>query len=464
METLPRAKATPLPANIDALGTRCSDEPHSVADPPPSPKPKPKRGIPKDAFPDGFQYGGSAVPTTISNIEVMLQREGVRARYNVIKKKLEIDIPGHSGTADNRDNATMAAITSLASHNGFAVSLVPQFVEAIGDQHAYNPVADWIESKPWDGADRLPAFYGTVETAPDYPVAMKELLLRKWALSAVAAAKMPSGFRNRGVLTLQGPQGAGKTSWTMALVSDPALREKCVKVDHHLDTSNKDSIIGAVSHWIVELGELDSSFKKDVARLKGFLTATSDKVRRPYARVDSEYQRRTVFIATVNERNFLVDTTGNSRWWTIEVTKLDFNHVIDMQQLFAQLSVDLDKGAQWWLTPDEEAQLDLINAPHQSVSVVEELILSHIDDARKARADNPALTATELLQLVGIERPTNGQAKEGATILRRELGPSKRIRGRDVWRFPGTVADDGQRKRLVPSADTADAKMSKWRQ
>lgn len=41
-----------------------------------------------------------------------------------------------------------------------------------------------------------------------------------------------------------------------------------------LDPGNKDSILGAIVHWLVEICELDSSFKKDVARLKGFLPVT----------------------------------------------------------------------------------------------------------------------------------------------------------------------------------------------
>lgn len=416
---------------------------------------KSRRAIAKNDFPDGFQYGGVPVPTTIENIEFMLQKMGITVRYNVIKKKLEIDIPGHRGTADDRDNATMTAIISAASLNGFAVSLVPQFVEALGDKHAYNPVADWIKSKAWDGQDRLATFFDTVQTNADYPSKMKETLLRKWLLSAVAAALLPSGFRNRGVLTLQGPQGIGKTSWVLALVSDARIQEQCVKVDHHLDSSDKDSVIGAVSHWVVELGELDSSLKKDVARLKGFLTAISDKVRRPYARVDSEYPRRTVFVATVNENNFLVDTTGNSRWWTIPVISLDFNHGIDMQQLYAQLAVEMEKGEIWWLTDDEETQLALLNAPHQSVSVVEDLVLAHIDDSLKGRASNPQVTASELLRLLGIDKPTNGQAKECATVLRGLLGASSRIKGRDIWRFPGTLGIDNERSCMLLPADAA---------
>ncbi len=120
------------------------------------------------------------------------------------------------------------------------------------------------------------------KTQPDYPPDLKRTLMHKWFRSAVAAIFTPSGFSARGVLVLQGPQAAGKTSWVRALISDPALRESVLRLDHHLDGSSKDTVITAVTHWIVEIGELDSSFRKDIARLKGLITSDTDKVRLPY--------------------------------------------------------------------------------------------------------------------------------------------------------------------------------------
>jgi putative DNA primase/helicase len=227
----------------------------------------------------------------------------------------------------------------------------------------------------------------------------------------------------------------------MSLVSDPVLAEMVIKVDHHLDGSNKDSILGAVSHWIVEIGELDSSFKKDIARLKGFLTSNFDRIRRPYARAESEYQRRTVFFATVNDRHFLVDQTGNTRWWTIAVDFVDFKHGLDMQQLYAQLAEHFYGGKQWWLTQDEEEMLELYNQQHRSVSVVRALLEEHIDPERVGEEGLPAMTPIKVLKMVGIDRPSNTQCKECGAILRDWLGEPKRIKGEWKYRVPVRAAD-----------------------
>jgi len=376
------------------------------------------------------------LPGTIENVRHLLDAYGITARYDLIRKKLIIQGPTWSSTVDNADNVAMTHIISLACLNGLPRGDIEAKVAVVADANPINPVADWIHSAPWDGVDRLLAFYDTLVIAEDYPAELRALLMRKWALSAVAAALMPKGFRSRGVLTLQGPQSLGKTRWVSALVPDVELRDAVVKVDHHLDANNKDSVLGACNHWVVEIGELESSMKKEVARLKGMLTRDSDKVRKPYLRAESEMPRRTVFAATVNQANFLVDDTGNSRWWVIPVVAVDYEHDVDMQQLFAQLAVEFEAGEQWWLTSEEEQLLDQQNRHNRTISVIEDQFL-RVLDLDKAEADGlKAYTALEVLEMIGVEKPTNGQAKECAGILRTYLGESKRIQGRFKWRVP----------------------------
>lgn len=388
------------------------------------------------AFPNQPLSGSNQLPATIANIAFLLMSYCIYARYNIIRKKLYIILPNTSGTPDNADNVAIAHIISLANLNGIPIGQIPSFVEVIADKHQYNQVEMWINSESWDGTDRLEAFYATLVQHADFPEALKRALMYRWLLSAVAAALKPSGFKARGVLTLQGPQSIGKTSWISALVSCPFLREEVLKLDHHLDAGNKDSIITAICHWIVEIGELDSSFKKDIARLKGFLTADRDKVRRPYSRTDSEYPRRTVFCATVNEHDFLVDSTGNSRWWTIPVTSINYLHGINMQQLFAQLAVDFNNNAQWWLTREEEHLLEQHNKQHRNISSIRDRILEALDLDYVNDSGLPALTPTQLLQKLDIKNPTNSQCKECASVLREFVGESKKIQGVYKWRIP----------------------------
>lgn len=398
--------------------------------------PQAPKTIEKESFPHGVQGFMKVLPATLENIFHLLRHYGVTVRYDTIKKKLRITIPGHTGTTDNADNTAITLIISLVTLNGMAIGQVPAVVEAIADRNLYNPVAEWISSRRWDGVDRLPELFETLREREGFSPQLKRILIYKWLVSATAAAILPRGFKARGVLTFQGPQGIGKTSWVMALVNDAQLKESVIKVDHLLDPHNKDSILGAITHWIVEIGELDSSFKKDVARLKGVLTSDSDKVRRPYAKTESEYQRRTVFCATVNEENFLVDSTGNTRWWTLPLVSINYAHDIDMQQVFAQLVVDVEAGVKWWLTPDEERLLEEHNSEHRSISLVRERLMEIVDMARVGDPGVVAIGTVELLGKMSVQHPTNGDTKELTAILRELFGPSKKHGGTMKWRVP----------------------------
>lgn len=383
--------------------------------------------LPVGGFPHQPLGQGRPPPTTLENVAHLLSGLGVRARLNVVKKRTDL-------TREDGSTISMTEVTSLAILNGFSTGWLHQFIEEIGARHAYNPVSEWILSKPWDQIDRLPEIYNTLESADDFPWELKETLMRRWLLSATRAALATGDFKARGVLTLQGPQGLGKTSWFAALMPAGDLRNDCILLDHHMDGSNKDSIINAINHWVVEIGELDSSFRKDVARLKGFLTNGSDKLRRPYGKEVMEYPRRTVFAATVNEDRFLIDHTGNSRWWTVPIKGINYQHGIDMQQLFAQLAVLLDVE-NWWLTKAEERQLAEYNLRHRTVSAIAERLLDLIDIEGTQAGQGNYRTATEMLHELDIKSPTNVQAKECGTALRELFGPPKRVQGRDKWRI-----------------------------
>ena len=389
----------------------------------------------RSSFPHQPEVPTHHLPCTIENVACLLKGYEIKVSNDVITKSTTLTMKGDVGSKDGLQGALLATVMSLATLNRMSNSLVLQYIGALAKAHETNCAKEWMESQPWDGVDRVEQVLETVKAAPGYPDLLRRVLLKKWLLSVAAAATRPS-FKSRGVLTFQGPQGVGKTSWFRNLIDKEGLRERIVKIDHFLDVHSKDSLLGALKHLIVEIGELDSSFKRDFARMKGFLTSDQDKIRKPYDRLDSEYERRTVFCASVNEYNFLEDSTGNSRFWTIPVVSIDYEHGIDMQQVFAQLLVLLDQGEIWWLDPQEEALLELENRKHRAVSVIRDLMLERIEVGRSDRSDCDWYTSSEVLSRLGIINPSNGQAKEGARTLREFFGASRKIRDRDRWQIP----------------------------
>lgn len=426
--TVPTPAASPTPAAHVIKPRTVNDNPATrrLTDP-----------VNQYGFPDTAD--GKKPMNTRENLEYVLGSYGITVRYNEISKKVDIRIPGFATASDTYDNGALNEILSICARNCMPQTNVPGYLSTISGMNPCNPVRDWILSKPWDRVGRFEALAATIKPAEGYPAAMRDALLRRWLISAVAAAFTNDGFEAHGALVFAGPQGAGKTRWFKRLAPEAS---KLVLLGATLDPANKDSVITAVSHWIVELGEVDATFRRsDIARLKAFITQGVDKLRKPYDRVDSEMQRRTVFCASVNATNYLVDDSGNRRWWTIAVDRINHQHTIDMQQLWAEVFEWFKAGEQWHLTDEENARLNAINGDHRSIDPIEEMILGAYDcnDPRIRK-----LAASDVLREIGFDKPTTAQARTASTVLRATFGEPKTIRGRSLFMMPHR-ADDRRR-------------------
>ena len=186
-----------------------------------------------------------------------------------------------------------------------------------------------------------------------------------------------------------------------------------------LDPKDKDSVKKCVSHWIVELGELEATFKKaDINQLKAFITARSDEMRLPYDRSFTNYQRRTVFFASVNEPEFLMDGSGNRRFWCIKVKDINPHHKIDMQQMWKEVKEKYYREGEknWYLNKEERDMLQESNEGFRTQGAVEDLLLHHVEfDALDSEKKGWQLT--QLLRAMGIRNPRNIDFKDASRVL-----------------------------------------------
>jgi len=372
---------------------------------------------------------------TLENMRTLLSRLGYLIRYNVIKKSIEVLIPGAAFTRDNRSNASIAVIYSECEKVRMSTKFVAQFLIKIADENQYNPVLTWMESQPWDGVSRLEDFYATVRSSAP----IKKKLMRKWLVQCVAAAANPDGIANQGILTFIGPQNIGKTTWFQRL-APPEL--DVVLTGHTLDTKSKDSIFIALSHWIVELGEVDATMRKsDISALKSFITQTVDKLRRPYAATESEFSRRTVFGASVNDSQYLHDPSGNRRFWSLEADGFVLNHTVDMQQLWAEVLLLYRAGERWYLDQNDVAELNEHNADYTVVDPIDERLGQGFDWAAQP-VHWVWMTATQALQRCGIKDPTKANTIAASIALKKLNGAQrKKVNGRIVFAVPADFVE-----------------------
>lgn len=397
-------------------------------------------------FPD-INGKGKPLPTA-QNLAELCRRTGVIARYNVIKKDIEILVPGLLTSIDNSKEVATAELLDCMHRVGMPTSNFEGMLVSVAERRQYNPVATWIDSKPWDGKSRLQSFYDTVEEKERVTLAdgrsLKEILMRKWMISAVAAAYEPNGVVARGVLTFVSKQNLGKTRWAKQL----APRDLAVVADGEvLNPADRDSVKRVVSKWIVELGEVDATFRRaDIAALKGFISRDSDELRRPYARTESKYARRTIFFASVNDERFLHDSTGNTRWWTIHAVSLGEPAALDMQQVWAEVKALYDAGESWHLDPLELDALNGHNQNYESISPIEEMIDRNFEWSSPIESWNVVYRATEIAIAARVDRPTKKDVNEAAAYVVKRYGVKTKQHGKartKVWLMPNRSRTDG---------------------
>lgn len=120
--------------------------------------------------------------------------------------------------------------------------------------------------------------------------------------------------------------------------------------------------------------------------LKAFLTENMDSYRKPYREDSSHYARRTSFCATCNNTAFLIDSTGNRRFWCVPIKDVDLDALnqLDIIQLWAQIDSEARFNIQGFrLTKTEQTQLAVRNGEHETLLEAEMEILDIFSSAEQ---------------------------------------------------------------------------------
>ncbi len=240
------------------------------------------------------------------------------------------------------------------------VSSINSVIDKVAGRHPYHPVRGWLSSLPaWDGLRRVDTFLTYYLGAED--TALNRAFARKW-LSALARRVFQPGCQFDHVLTLQGRQGLGKSSFGRALVPI----EEWVTDGVTVGDGAREVIENTRGRWIVELAELAGRTNREVEAIKKFITVREDTARGAYKQRVEAVPRQFVFYATTNADEFLTDTTGNRRWWPVKPTSIDIEAIrADRDQIWAEV-MTIYKHEPLWLE-DEALQAEL-EALHKGVT------------------------------------------------------------------------------------------------
>lgn len=302
---------------------------------------------------------------TVDKLEMWLDDNAIEIAYNCISHSVEVD-----GVDPSFNPETVKSDLHIIVHDQLKRKyqcdrgLVADLLGVLAGKHRYNPVEVMLKNAPaWDGVDRVEQLYKILCIEDDE---LSKTLLHKWLWQCYSMAhndaKHPFGAD--GLLVLQGKQGIGKTSFVRKIGVLPEL----VKLGQYLDSRDKDTIRRCTSCWICEWGEIETTLRSDLERLKAFITAEIDEYRLPYGRTDQTLCRRTSLIATCNTEQFLIDPTGSRRFWTVPVKGIDLEALaaLDALQLWKQIEAQAAGNLQGFrLTRQEQDELARRNTEHE---------------------------------------------------------------------------------------------------
>jgi putative DNA primase/helicase len=159
----------------------------------------------------------------------------------------------------------------------------------------------------------------------------------RWLISPVARIFRP-GAKADCCLILEGPQGIRKSTALRTLAGE-------YFTDELADLGSKDAAMQTRGVWMIELSELDSLSHSEVARIKAFMSRTTDRFRPPYGMRLVESPRQCVFAGTVNHSTYLRDETGGRRFWPVTCGQIDIEALgRDRNQLWAEAKAGFDAG------------------------------------------------------------------------------------------------------------------------
>ena len=274
------------------------------------------------------KYAGKIVAST-DNIIMALERPdicGGRIGYDEFTDELMVDEGVQSAAGKDKDKFRGDAQWRRFEHTDYTKmkrrlenkgqsfmaiqrAEMKECVMAVGasDEARIDSAKLWLGGLPaWDGVSRVGTFcsqyWGTQDT--EYTRAVANYL---W--TALAGRVVQPGIKADMAPILVGHQGELKTSVVNALV--PAEDYFC-EISFH---EKEDDLIRLMKGTLVaEIAELKGLNSRDAETIKAFVVRRYEKWVPKYQEIAVRYPRRTMFIGTTNDTEFLADPTGNRRW------------------------------------------------------------------------------------------------------------------------------------------------------
>lgn len=257
---------------------------------------------------------------SLANVDILLRNDpkiGHVFAYNEFSRNpvLVGNSPLFPAGTEWDDNLILMKIKTYCSNNrkyrvDFKNSDVEMKVMQLARENSFHPIKKYLSGLHWDGVQRVERLF------IDYAGCDDDIYHREtakfWMIAAVTRI-FEAGHKFDFCPVMSGKQGIGKSSFARILANG-----WFVEVDDDLK-DKKAALEKTEGAWIVELAELASLNHRNVAHVKSFLTDTDNKYRKAYGKRAEANPIQCVYFGSTNDASYLIDKTGNRRFWPINV-------------------------------------------------------------------------------------------------------------------------------------------------
>ena len=239
------------------------------------------------------------------------------------------------------------------------------FSERIPTHH---PFKDYMAALPeWDGTDRV-----TILAARVSGKAMWLNGFHRWMLGMVAQwLGYPARCANAlAPILISTEQGMCKSTFCSMLLPEE-LRPYYTDKFAITSTSGCEQKISTFG--LINMDEFNQYNERMMTILKSLMQMKKVNYRKCFKAYYSDLPRIASFIGTSNEKSLLTDETGSRRFLCIEVERPIDCSPIEYTQLYAQLKFELESGKRYWLTKEEELEIQENNQVFYKQSTEEEV-------------------------------------------------------------------------------------------
>ncbi|MCK0134913.1 VapE domain-containing protein [Arenibacter sp. S6351L] len=295
----------------------------------------------------------------------------------------------------------------------------------------FHPLKDFVKDLPkWDGkTDHIGELTSRISTDDD--VFFKDAF-KRWFVAMVACG-LHDDIVNQTAIVFSGEQGIGKSTFIRNLLP---LELRSYSYSGMINPNSKDTLIQLSECLIIDMDELSNLTKKGNNELKELITKARIKVRRPYARIDENLPRRASFVGSVNDEEFLTDTTGNRRYLCFRVSKINYYGNINYKGLYSQAVALFDQGFKYYFDGEEIELLNMRNESFRQRSFIEDIVIENFQPSINNKRADHYLNSGEFLVLLkqkfGVNMDNTNNIQLGKTLNKLGFEKVKR-EGRRVY-------------------------------